>query len=713
MEYKEQFHTPYKSLCEKGKQTIKTEDLNSSNIDQHFYSIINILRDGIETQEVKDMMIHVKFQNDTDIDLSIFDYSINLMFWQLCTAVNHPIWDVHLVFFEDITKRNIKEYIDNIFVDKYRKKIPFKDLNMIIDNVIGKFRDLRIFQPYLSNTLNLEDTIDLMNEYPEFDETMHFDIDGIPLEDIKEAGMAITNKQIKYIKNSNHCLRDSFRTGEAISPKQYKEVAVNIGTKPDGQGSVFSKPITTSFMNGGLQTPEDLFIDSSVGRVAQILQKNNVGESGFLARQLELNNQDTFLHQDPNYICDSHNFQEVVIEDETMLKMYDLRYYRENPNGVDKLLTYKTADREKVLHKKLFFRSPMTCASRARGQGICYKCYGDLAYAEKNVNIGQIAAEGLSSIYTQILLSAKHLLESLVVKMEWSDGFYDVFTITFNSIGLKQDMMYRGYKLIINDSIKTEDEMDDKENNYFVSSVLVKTPEGEIYNIHTSEADNMYIEPSFLKYIIENSAMDIDDDEFYTELPMENLLDFAVLFIMDIKNNELSATMDKIKKLIDNKSVISQYDRHTLLQEFTRTNILGNITLNAVHFEVLLMNQMRDAEDEVAFPDWTIPDAPYQILTLSKSLSDNRSIAIRLQSSNINKTLLNPKSEKVTSPAMVDLMYMEQPQEFLNSEVVSDEYKPKSDKEKNIIQPFTFDDPKINAGRILNKKHIPKSRKDD
>ena len=197
------------------------------------------------------------------------------------------------------------------------------------------------------------------------------------------------------------------------------------------------------------------------------------------------------------------------------------------------------------------------------------------------------------------------------------------------------------------------------------------------------------------------------------KLTLAVTLDFAVLFIMDIKNNELSATMDKIKKLIDNKSVISQYDRHTLLQEFTRTNILGNITLNAVHFEVLLMNQMRDAEDEVAFPAWTIPNAPYQILTLSKSLSDNRSIAIRLQSSNINKTLLNPKSEKVTSPAMVDLMYMEQPQEFLNSEVVSDEYKPKSDKEKNIIQPFTFDDPKINAGRILNKKHIPKSRKDD
>lgn len=280
MEYLEQYYFPYKDLCTKGKQTIKTKDLNQNNIDQHFYSIINILKDGIETPEVQSMMIHVLFENNTDVDLSIFDYCINLMFWQFCTAVQHPIWDVHLVFFEDITKKAIKEYIDNIFVDKYRKKIPFIVLNQTIDSVIGKFRDLRVFQVYLANTLNLEDTITLMRQYKEFNDTVHFDITGIPLEDIKEAGMAATNKQIKYIKNSDHCLRDSFRTGEAISPKQYKEVAVNIGTKPDGRGSVFSHPIANSFMNGGLQTAEELYIESSVGRVAQILQKTNVGESG-------------------------------------------------------------------------------------------------------------------------------------------------------------------------------------------------------------------------------------------------------------------------------------------------------------------------------------------------------------------------------------------------------------------------------------------------
>ena len=703
MKYNSNYHYPYEDLCNTGHQTIYTKDLNQDNINNHFNSIINILKDGIETPEVQSMMLHIVFENDTDLDLSIFDYTINLMFWQFCTIVNHPIWDVHVVFPEDITKKYIKEYIDNIFVDKYRKKLPFIELNQTIDAVIGKFRDLRQFQMYLANTLNLEDTIDLMNQYPEFNETVHFDTTGIPLEDIKEAGMAATNKQIRYIKNSNHCLRDSFRTGEAISPKQYKEVAVNIGSKPDGQGSVFPHPIKHSFMNGGLQSAEEICIESSVGRVAQILQKTNVGESGAFARQLELNNQDTFLNPDPNSVCDTHNFEEITIENETMLNMYDLRYYRTNPNGIDKKLNAKKD--KNLIGQRLFFRSPMTCASAARGHGICYKCYGDLAYAEQEINIGQIAAEGLSSIYTQILLSAKHLLESLVIKMEWTKQFYELFTITFNTIALKENGTYRGYKLIIDDDIKSEEEIDDIEYNYYINSFIVRTPDGEDIKIKTTEADNIYIEPDFYQYIMSVQPEDDNSDEsYYVELNMVDLMDFPVLFVVQVRNNELSATMDKIKKLIDNKSIIESYDRNSILKEFITTNIQGNIKLNAVHFEVLLMNQIRAADDDLDVPDWTIPNAPYKILTLSKSLSENRSITVRLQSNKVSKALSNPQNRFISKPSMTDIYFMEQPQEYLDPEMISDEYVPKSDKEEGVIQPVSFDNPKLRVGRRIGKK---------
>ena len=708
MEYNEQYYYPYKELCETGRQDIYTKDFNASNIARHFYSIINILRDGIETKEVQSMMVHIYFTNNVDVRLSIFDYTINLMFWQFCTATGEPIRDVHLVFFEDITKRSIKEYIDNIYIDKYRKTVPFIVLNNTIDDVIGKFRELRPFQMYLANTLNLEDTLELMKKYPEFNDTIHFSTEGIPIEDIKEAGIEATNKQIKYIKNSNHHLRDSFRTGEAISPKQYKEVAVNIGSKPDGQGSVFPHPIKHSFMNGGLQTPEELVIESSVGRVAQILQKTNVGESGAFARQLELNNQDTTLHVDPNYVCDTVHFEEVIIDNDSMWNMYDMRYYRENPNGVDKLLNAKNKkDKERLMHRKLYFRSPMTCASAARGHGICYKCYGDLAYVNREINIGQIAAEGLSSIYTQILLSAKHLLESLVVKMEWSKGFYDYLQITFNTIALREDKFYKGCKLIIDQDICTLEELDDIDYNYYINSFIVKTPSGDEIKIKTNNDDNLYFDKDFYDFLINNYPDTSGAEEtYYAEIDMMRLVDFPALFVVEIKNNELSATMDKIERLIDNKTVMSAYDRNTILREFISTNIQGNIKLNAVHFEVLLMNQMRDGEDDLEKPDWTNPNATYQMLTLSKALSNNQSIAIRLQSGKVDKILNNQQNRFICKPSVSDIYYMEQPQEYLSDEFISDDNRPKSDIEKSIRQPITFDNPKIRVGRKPEKKKV-------
>ena len=198
------------------------------------------------------------------------------------------------------------------------------------------------------------------------------------------------------------------------------------------------------------------------------------------------------------------------------------------------------------------------------------------------------------------------------------------------------------------------------------------------------------------------------EEPYHVELNLTDLIDFPCLFVVEIKNNELSATMNKIEKLINNKSVISLYDRNSILKEFITTNIQGNIKLNAVHFEVLLMNQIRAFDDELEKPDWTNPGEICQILTLDKSLSNNQSITVRLQSSKVQKALANPQNRYICRPSMTDIYYMEQPQEYLDEEFISDEYTPKSDVEQPIIEPITFSNPKIRVGRKVEKRKIPK-----
>ena len=197
MEYIDNYYFPYEELVTTGYQRIYTKDITKENIDSLFDNAINILKDGIETEFVQSMKINVVFEDKIDINLSIFDYLFNLMFWRLRIMIDKKIFSVHLFFPDDINKRYCKRYIDNVFIDKNRRDIDIIYLNQIIDGTIGKFREFRRFQTYLSNSLNLEDTIELMNQYPEFWETMHLDVSNIPLEDVKEYGMEMTHKQIQ------------------------------------------------------------------------------------------------------------------------------------------------------------------------------------------------------------------------------------------------------------------------------------------------------------------------------------------------------------------------------------------------------------------------------------------------------------------------------------------------------------------------------------
>lgn len=679
----------YSELVEKGEQTIKTDDINNANIDQHFQDIINILSDGIERKEVQMLKLHVKFPDDK-LDLFIIQYMYTLMFWTLIVCSGERIMSSHLFFEKVITKKTIKEYIDKFFIRRNIKTMPLMELNQNMDRCVGKFRALKNFQMYCCNTLDLKDTIDFMNMFPEFDELMHLDISGIPMEDVKEVGLKATNKMVEYITKPelDHNSKYSFIAKEGTNVKQFKEVMTNIGTKPNGLGGIFPHPIKTSFINGGLQTTEDIIVDSSIGRIAQILQKQNVGQSGAFARRLGLNNQDSRLHDDPDYICDTKNFEVVTITNKDVLRIFDMRFYRKNPNGVEYLLD-ATKDFD-LIGQTLYFRSPMTCASAARGDGVCFRCYGNLAYANRNVNIGQIAAESLSSIYTQRLLSAKHLLESAIIKMEWNPEFYNLFNVEFDHLMIKDDIDYKKMKLVISsdDIIEAGNDDDDEysdggmEENNYVYSFIVRNGSSDIV-IKTSDSDPIYLSSDLMNIMDEIGTN--DDDYFIIDM---SLLTDKSLFLIDIQNDELSKVMKQVKNLIDNKSSIKVHNRNSLLEAFINANLSGGIDINAVHFEVLLMNQIRSADNILDVPDWSIKDVDYQIITLENALIDNRSITVRLQATKIKRSLTHFSNRFLFHPSNMDLFYMEHPQDFMSGtyESVGEDYR-----RRKIIKPFRID----------------------
>jgi hypothetical protein len=331
-----------------------------------------------------------------------------------------------------------------------------------------------------------------------------------------------------------------------------------------------------------------------------------------------------------------------------------------------------------LIGRTIYLRTPMTCASAARGQGVCYRCYGDLAYTNCDINIGILASELLSSALTQRLLSAKHLLESLVQRLEWSKGFSDWFDVEFNVITLSESIDYHGFKLLIDpEKIVPESEDDNYDYNEYITFFEIQLPNGKILPIYTSDGTKMYISMD-LNEMIRKFGEPVNKK---IEIDMEKLTECNV-FLINIMNNELSKTLEMVKAIINKDEKTSSFNRHSILQEFVETTNEGGLDLMAVHASVILANQLRNIDDILLKPDWSNINEPYKLLTLNRALTDHPSVTISMLYQKLAKTLYSPLTFRKNSPSFVDLLFMEQPQMYMQNTSIITDNKFASDKEE-------------------------------
>lgn len=659
----------YAELVKTGNLSINTKDLNLEELDSHIMAVLNIFRDGIELAEVQGLFVEVIFIDNQVVPLALPDYVINLMMWRSILATGHSICSRHLFFNDNTTSRYIKDYIDTHIVIPNIYTIETRKLNNIIADCLEIFKELDDFSFFLANTINLEDDISLMLNNQEAYDIYHTSVADVPLQDVIDVGEKRTSRLIDIItKTKSHCLYDFFRAEESINPKQYREYAVNIGTKPNGTGGVFEKRIDSSYIVGGLKDIPSMFIESSGGRTAQILSKSNVGLSGEFARLLGLNSSDTVLHKDPNYVCDSANFQILEIKDHKTLKLLSRRYYRLQPDGMEYLLE---GNELKLIGSKIYLRSPMTCSSKSRNDGVCYRCYGPLAYTNNTINIGKMAAEMLSSQLTQRLLSAKHLLVSKIEKVTWSYGFDKFLDVDTNIVFLLDDINFKGYKMVIErENIATEgDDTSGEVSEYseYITRFTIIDPDGQSYDISSETEENIYISIELNEAIREYG--DAVDEKIHLDL--DRLVGMPI-FLLKIENNELSETLDMLKSIINKQAVTSEtYDRHGLLQAYMDTTIEGGLNIQLVHGEIILANQLRRLDDVLYDVDWSTPDPEYTILTLHRALKDNKSIIVTMNYKELSRALYNPLSfrqDDARKPSFMDLFFMNSPMKYLNSD---------------------------------------------
>ena len=669
------------------------EDITVENIADHIDGINAILQDGIDEEYVHNLKIEIAWEDNISCKLFIVDYWFNLFMWSMILKNNDPIRPKHIFWSPELKKKNIKNFVDEYVLTK-ENKIKYGNvfLNNNICDGLWHYSDIEQFSYYLANTINNEDDIDLMRAVPVYRDLLHVSLAGVPFDQVKDAGMEATNKAIDIIKNSrkyigyDHGLANSFKASEAINPRQFKEARLSIGTKPNGSGGIYPFIIDKSFTNGGVNDPLSYFIESSTARAAQIMSKTNVGDSGDFARLLGLNNMDTILNLDRNYECMSQHFMQYTIKSEKHLNMIKNRYYRHNPRGMQYLIEPKK--NRDLIGQTIYLRSPMTCASRSSGIGICKCCYGDLYWTNININVGKIAAEILSSILTQILLSAKHLLETRIVAIKWLPQFQDFFDIDINAIKLTDldELDLKRYFMIIDpedvylvneeeDTISYDDEGNEISNeeegagiyNEYVSRFYIQTPDGEMIECGTQDNESLYISRE-LNEQIRRRASAVDGK---VSIPL-NVLGDDILFYIKISNDEISKTMNDIINIINKSSITENMDKDQALQSLIDLVIDGGLDIDAVHLEVILANQIVSPFDVLSKPNWNDPFAQYKLLTLDHALVNNPSVIVSLLYKDLHKVLYNPLSFTKHAPSFFDLFFCEQPQVYMSEGLFDD-----------------------------------------
>lgn len=692
----------FNEFAKTGFQRIFPEQINVTTIDRYREDLMNVFKDGIETKEVHDARIELYWDDNRKCRLSLQDTFINLVLWRMVVVIDPSttIQPCNIFYQKNVTGGAIKDYIDNNIVNKYVDKVDVMILNREIYNSYKHLMDIDVFAQYFANTFDLWDFVDLIEKCPEVQDIFNYDYGTVPFEDVNEFGEKMTARFMEIIETESksfigrdHCCANAIRAKSGLSLRQFKELSVNVGTKPDGLGSIYPHVINSSFLDTGLDSFESIFVETaSAGRYAQIIAKGNVASSGAFARILGLNNMDTFLNDDPRFVCNTKNFVRTTITSKKMFKMLLGRWYRWSEVGEDHCIEEK--DAESLIGKTILLRDPITCESHARGYGICYKCYGKLAYINHTINIGKIAAEILSSILTQRLLSAKHLLTAKPIKIVFGDMFAEYFCNEELMISVNPDVTTRhAFVKIDIDAIESnlsEDDCEDSEEasfnmNEYVNEFILEV-DGVEYPMHSEAYDPLYFTGEFTD-VLNRTKPVYDGEKSYKVVSLSDLSGIT-MFQLPLVNNELVKALNDIKHIINLTKVTSSLTKDEILQKFLEAIIQGGLTIHSSHASLIISNLIRDKNDILERVNWSIPNqTEYVILPLSAALANHPSVSISLMYQGISRMLVSPITYKKHKPSRMDLFFMEKPQVVLKEN--SDSYVV-ADEGTGLINPFGF-----------------------
>lgn len=662
---------------------------------QNFYNtLIFQLLHGFEHKEFREHPVYFKFHNDKDEPTKSMEFRYfvaNIAFWYpIITAEPEKLSDEHIItraMGKKMSTSFIAEYMNKYYAKPYAKQIDYRtrsetfaDVNYLFMKIPLKFND------FIGLSISIEEIREMAKRMPDFKDGLYVRIDESkqPAEQ-EEQKHEFDRHQLDRIRNDEELTTlKALVVPKASKDAQLSEFVSIIGNKPDENGKTIASPINNNYLTGNLASIDKYYINCISGRKAAVTNHEFMGPAGHVLILTALLSAEAKLSKTV-MDCNTANLIPMWITTDEHLKKLDGRRYKMNSADDYHIINY---DKDKdLIGEMVWMRSPITCAAP---DGICRECYGELYYTNKDLySAGCYAAFTQLNPLVQGLLSAKHFQGTSSKMIDLGPEFDKYFIVATTDIILNPDLedveLYSlvilqsditasdysddyddiGKKALFGKNKKKKKQMDEEEDDYSITDdemeyrlnyytpkfYVVKYMHGkrkeliEVTEFMDPGTSELYMHDDLITRMSVGTE-DIGLGEPYYYIDLEDISFEEYIFMVDVKNNELTAPMKKMQALINNGNHAGITTYEELAQTMLDLTIESHFDATSVHGEMILRQLIRRPTNQQKRPNFerVITKDDYVILSVLTALKQNPSFSVSLSSSYLKYQLIQMTS---------------------------------------------------------------------
>ena len=457
-----------------------------------------------------------------------------------------------------------------------------------------------------------------------------------------------TNELLTEMGNTKNPIWYVSKAGNHIKQKQIQELYISFGQIPDVTGNVIPYTMQGNGFAGGYIDPTTYYIAATGARLSSIMNKEHMGEAGYLSRNLVLLSRTLTLSK-TIYDCGTKHLLPITVTNSDFLHRLENKWYCEHEGEPLQVIKYDKC--KHLIGKRIKIRSMVTCAC---GNEVCSVCYGKDSHLVSNMpGMAIFNTEVFSEPVSQNILSTKHLLFTAANKIDFSESFGKYFKYNAGDVYIKDQSEFDEGIDISDLHIRIEDtncipvnQQDMQEYNTFGNHVespffVYNKKEKSYEKVEIINYESMFIDAPSMKHF--KLVSDRKSGKKYYEISFASLsndLEGRLLNI-DIKNNGLTDNLYTIMDLLG-KNANKYEDFSTLIMDFFSTLMNAGINCRLVQAEIIINRLIRDANDLYHRPDFTQFKMPeYKILNINQALLKTKAPTIGFSYQELKRQILS------------------------------------------------------------------------